>query len=76
MSSLDSCLYLLFGEAHLTEGEEKLPNRLQNERKLEEEEKKESNDHVASVFKLSDTTVFCKNKTDGVMVEESPRVLF
>lgn len=43
MSSLDSCLDLLFGEAHLTEGEEKLPNSLQNEGKLEEEKK--SNEH-------------------------------
>lgn len=49
MSSLDSCLDLIFGEAHLTEGEEKLPNGLQNEGKLEEEKK--SNEHVASGFK-------------------------
>lgn len=39
MSRLDSCLDLLLGEAHLTEGEEKLPNSLQNEGTLEEEKR-------------------------------------
>lgn len=43
MSRLDSCLDLLLAEAHLTEGEEKLPNSLQSEGKLEEEEKRTMN---------------------------------